>query len=106
VGEIGISRREFLYDLNYTDLLLIDYGYEKRRRDLWSSVRWQTFNMMSAQVGSDNMKKHGIYSPADLLRFPWDNEGSDDTGSAPISSKEVERMQQLMREENARLAKK
>jgi hypothetical protein len=106
VGEIGISRREFLYDLNYTDLLLIDYGYEKRRRDLWSSVRWQTFNMMIAQVGSDNMKKSGIYSPTDLLRFPWDNEGSDDTGSAPISSKEVERMQQLMREENARLAKK
>jgi hypothetical protein len=106
VGEIGISRREFLYDLNYTDLMLIDYGYEKRRRDLWSSVRWQTFNMMSAQVGSDNMKKSGIYSPTDLLRFPWDNEGSDDTGSAPISSKEVERMQQLMREENARRAKK
>ncbi len=106
MGEIGISRREFLYDLNYTDLLLIDYGYEKRRRDLWSSVRWQTYNMMAAQVGGDNMKKHGIYSPADLLPFPWDNEGSDDTGSTPVSSKEVERMQQLMREENARLAKK
>jgi hypothetical protein len=106
VGEIGISRLEFLYDLNYTDLLLIDYGYDKRKRDLWSSVRWQTYNMMSAQVGTDNMKKSGLYSPTDLLPFPWDNKGSDDTGSAPISSKEVERMQQLIREENARLAKK
>jgi hypothetical protein len=106
VGEIGISRREFLYDLNYTDLLLIEYGYEKRRRDLWSAVRWQTYYTMAAQVGRDNMKKSGLYSPTDLLLFPWDNEGSGDTGSAPISSKEVERMQQLMREENARLAKK
>lgn len=106
MGEIGVSRREYLYDLNYTDLLLISYGYEKRRRDLWSSVRWQTYNMMAAQVGTDNMKKSGIYSPTDLLPFPWDNEGSNDTVSAPVSSKEVERMQQLMREENARLAKK
>lgn len=106
MGEIGIQRHEFLYELSYTELLLIDYGYEKRRRDLWSAVRWQTYYTMSAQVGSDNMKKNGIYSPTDLMRFPWDSDGSEETDSAPISNKEVQRLQQLMREENERLKSK
>ena len=106
MGEIGIQRHEFLYELSYTELLLIDYGYEKRRRDLWSSVRWQTYYTMSAQVGSDNMKKSGIYSPTDLIQFPWDSDGIEETDSAPISNKEVQHLQQLIREENERLKSK
>lgn len=104
MGEIGIPRREFLYDLNFTDLLMIERGYERRHRHLWSSTRWQTYHLMSALAGSDALKKAGIHSLADLISFPWDNIQLDDDGE-PVnlpSEADVERLRQMMREENAK----
>lgn len=77
VGEIGTPRREYLYDLQYVDLLLIRRGYERRQRPLWSANRWQTYYLMAAQVGSDGMRKSGINSPTDLIKFPWERTATD-----------------------------
>ena len=74
MGEIGIQRLEYLYDLTFCDLLLIERGYARRHRNLWSATRWQAYNLMMAFVGNDAMKKSGIMSPKDLISFPWDFE--------------------------------
>ena len=89
MGEIGIDRKEYLYDLTNCDLLLIERGYDRRHRQLWSSTRWSTFYVMSAFQGSEQMAKNGIYSPSDLIKFPWEKE------KVVISKEDQE---QLMRE--------
>lgn len=77
MGEIGIPRKEFLYELSYAEIILIARGYDARSRNLWSSSRWQTYYIMSAFVGSDGMKKAGINSPKDLMEFPWEKDTPD-----------------------------
>ena len=89
MGEIGIDRKEYLYDLTNCDLLLIERGYDRRHRQIWSSTRWSTFYVMSAFQGSEQMAKNGIYSPSDLIKFPWEKE------KVAISKEDQE---QLMRE--------
>lgn len=74
VGEMGINRKEYLYELVFCDLLLISRGYERRNRYLWSAIRWQTHQLMTAYVGSDKLREAGIHSPKDLIKFPWDKE--------------------------------
>ena len=105
VGEIGLPRHEYLYDLRHIDLLLIRRGYERRQRHLWSATRWQTFDLMAAQVGSDGMKRAGIHGPADLIRFPWENADAAETTVGNMPSKaEIEELRRMMQEENDRNA--
>lgn len=64
-----------------------------------------TFNIMAVMPYVD-LKKACIRNPIDLIRFPWDNIDTDETGTANLpSDEEIKRMQQLMREENAKRAK-
>ena len=74
MGEIGYSRREFLYDLRWWEIRCIIRGYNRRHRDLWSSTRWQTYNIMASFVGGDKLSEKGINSPKDLIKFPWDTD--------------------------------
>lgn len=105
MGEIGIERREYLYDLTFSDLLLIERGYERRHRNLWSAHRWSTYYIMAAFCGSDNMKKSGINGPTDLMHLPWDNSDADYGGGGQPNADEVQRLRRLMEEENAKLQK-
>lgn len=98
VGEIGRSHQEFMYDLRLWQLRMIVKGYYRRNRDMWSAVRWQTYNLMSVSMA--DLKKAGIYKPTDLIQFPWDNT-DEETCDMP-SDAEVQRLRQLMMEENAR----
>ena len=88
-----------MYDMRLWQLRMVVKGYFKRNREMWSAIRWQTYNLMS--VSQADLKKAGIYKPTDLIKFPWENECTDDCGSGP-TKEEVERLQQIMREENAR----
>lgn len=74
VGEMGINRKEYLYELVFCDLLLIARGYERRNRHMWSATRWQTYHLMLAFVGSNKLAENGIHSAKDLLKFPWEKE--------------------------------
>ena len=70
---------------------------------MWSAIRWMTFNVMAVMPYVD-LKKACIRNPQDLIRFPWDNISDDETGEGTIvSDEEIQRMQQMMREENERL---
>lgn len=71
---MGISRHEFYYELRWWEVMSIMRGYNRRHRHPWSIARWQTYNLMLAQCGSDALQKAGISSASDLLPFPWDKE--------------------------------
>lgn len=97
MGEIGIPRREYLYELQYIDQIQIERGYDRRHRHIWGISRWQTYMLMSVSMA--DLKKAGIYKPTDLLKFPWDK-SDEEMGDLP-DAKEIARLQQMMREENA-----
>lgn len=78
---------------------MIQRGYERRCRHLWGTTRWQTFYLMSAQVGSDNLKKSGIYKPTDLIKFPWENDSN--TQASPLTDEERQELIDLMAAHNA-----
>ena len=99
MGEIGIDRKEYLYDLTWCDLLLIERGYWRRSRDLWSSARWSTFYIMSSFSGSKALAENGINSPKDLLQFPWEKE------KFIISEDDQRKLLKEMEEYNKGLAK-
>ena len=102
VGEIGIPRREYLYDLQYIDLLQIERGYARRNREMWGATRWQTYNLMCVSMA--DLKKAGIYKPTDLIRFPWEKDDDTSDGNLPDAA-EIARMQREMREYNEHHAK-
>ena len=56
---------------------MIQRGYERRHRQLWSATRWQTYNLMAAFAGSKALSEAGINSAKDLLPLPWDTDHSD-----------------------------
>lgn len=99
VGEIGYNRHEYLFELDYCDILLISRGYFRRTREMWSATRWQTFYLMSVSMA--DLKKAGIYRPSDLIKFPWEKDEPE--GNMP-SQADIEEMRRMMREENAKLS--
>ena len=98
MGEIGFPRREFLYELVWWEIKSIIRGYNRRHRDQWSAVRWQTYNLMCAFAGSKSLSENGIHGPKDLLPLPWD---TDD--AIPISQDEIDDLQREMRMYNENL---
>ena len=73
MGEIGIAPADFKR-LRWWEIRSIIRGYNRRHRDLWSSTRWQTYNIMASFVGGDKLSEKGINSPKDLIKFPWDTD--------------------------------
>ena len=90
MGEIGIPRKEYLYELRHVDIILIQRGYDRRHRHPWSVARWETFNLMSAFSGSKAMNEAGIHRPTDLLKFPWEEEKVDEMSQADIEGLQAE----------------
>lgn len=37
-------------------------------------TRWQTWHLMSAQVGGKGMREAHLYKMTDLILFPWERE--------------------------------
>lgn len=86
VGEIGIDPELFKYKLLWWEIRSIIRGYDRRRRDLWSSIRWQTFELM--RVSMADLTKAGIHNPTDLLPLPWDKK-------EPVATLSEEEMKEL-----------
>ena len=96
VGEIGRAQHEFLYELKAWQLQAVIRGYYRRSRDMWSAMRWQTYNLMCVSMA--DLKKAGIYKPTDLIKFPWDKDEAA-VGNLP-SKAEIEEMQREMQAMN------
>lgn len=69
VGEIGISRHEFLYEIQFWETLRIIDGYNRRNRlgiELARLTAYYTyFSMRDNKTGK---------RPKDLISLPWDDE--------------------------------
>lgn len=98
MGEIGISRREFLYDLRFWEVRRIIRGYRKRDRlkhQLMAECAYAAMFAMRDPKGK---------TPRDIFPSLFQDDDDDDaTDAAPIDDKEVARLRQMMREENERL---
>lgn len=99
MGEIGIQRKEFLYELQYIDLLLISRGYFCRYHPMYDAAR-----LIMHQVHyCMGVPKGGIVKlPKELVTFSWEKEKS-----LPVSDEDIEQMRREIRQENeARAAAK
>ena len=96
VGEIGIPRKEFLYDICFWEARRILRGYRNRYRDMWSALRWHAYRIMGAMPYVD-LPKSGIHRPTDLIKFPWDNETVQVTEADAPTEEDVEEMKELLR---------
>ena len=95
MGEIGISRHEFLHVINFWEAQRIKRGYRKRERTMCLMIRRQTFWMVKCSL-ADTAK---IRDEADLWKLPWDEE--DDDIEPPISDEDQQELQDLMASINA-----
>lgn len=68
MGEIGINRREYLYELDYVDILLIIRGYQRRQHSSWEQARLIAYNARFC-MGAKNPP-----TPLEWLPFPWEQE--------------------------------
>lgn len=105
VGEIGTGRSEYLYEMPFWEILMTVRGHGRRRRDLWSAVRWSTYHVILSWMGSESMHKNGIYRPADLLKLEWDEDVAMRCGDIP-SEEDARAMQAELDAINAALLEK
>ena len=97
MGEIGISRREFLYDINFWEAMHIQRGYRKRHILQYQLQRMQMWASLFC-MGNPEKK-----SPTDILHLYFDDFDKDDS---PISNDEVREMQEMMAAINKAKARK
>lgn len=97
MGEIGIQRREFLYDLRFWEVRRIVRGYRNRDR-----LKHQLMAECAFAAMFSNRDPKGK-TVRDIFPSLFQDDDPDATDSAPIDDKEVARLRQMMREENARL---
>ena len=93
MGEIGFPRREFLYELVWWEVRSIIRGYNARHHHGWEQARLVAYNAHYCMGCKDTPP-----TVTEWIKFPW--EQSAENGSAMPTDEEVERLRQLMREEN------
>lgn len=81
VGEIGISRREFWYELTWREVHAIIDGYNRRRRDGWEQARLVAYHVAYC-MGVPEGKTAPLLT--EWLPYYWDgtataNDGDDDS---------------------------
>ena len=99
MGEIGIPRREFLYELTFWEARRIMRGYNRRVCQQWSMTRWQTYLMMSSFCGGKSMREAGIFSVKDLIELPTDK----NVTTPNISQEDIDELQAEMDAINAEM---
>ena len=93
VGEIGIPRREYLYDLMYWEIILITRGYFRRYHPGWEQARLVAYNARYC-MGS----KQTPPTLQEWLPLPWEREPGDITPDDDT----VEMLRREIRKENSR----
>ena len=94
MGEIGISRREFLYDIKFWEVRRIIRGYRKRGRIYMQLLAENAFASTFAFTGN---KDH--ITPRDMFPNLFDDE--DDDIEPPITQEEAAQLQADMEAINA-----
>lgn len=94
VGEIGISRREFLYDIKFWEARRIIRGYRKRNRLEQQLMRLTAYTSCFAM--RENKER---LTPERWMPLPWEKDA--DTDNEPISEEEMSHLIELMNSINS-----
>ena len=96
MGEIGIDRNIFLYDLQYWEIILITSGYYRRYHPSWEQAR-----MIAHQVhyAMGCPKGQTPKTPEEWLPFPWDPKES--AADDDYDDDEIKRQRELLQQYNA-----
>ena len=98
VGEIGIPRREFLYEIRGWEARRILKGYQRRNILMYQLQRMQVWASMFC-MGNPEKK-----TPSDILHLYFDD--FDKESDQPISDDEIRQMQEEMTAINRANARK
>ena len=99
MGEIGIPRREFLYDIKYWEARRIARGYSRRNRLEHQLLRITAF-MTCFSMRENKMR----LTPERWLPLPWEKDDEDDEEEdVPITEEEKQELLDLIQAENDRL---
>lgn len=95
MGEIGRDRREFLYEMQQWEILLITRGYFRRYHPSWEQAR-----LIAHQVHyCMGLPKGQIAkTPTEFIPFPWEKE---EDNMPKITDEEVAELQAEMAAINA-----
>ena len=91
MGEIGRDRREYLYEMSYCDILLIQRGYRRRNILQYQLQRLQAYGAFHCMSGS---KKE----PQEWLPLYVDRYKMVNNDAPPISEKEMAEMLEDMKQ--------
>ena len=91
MGEIGRDRREYLYEMSYCDILLIQRGYRRRNILQYQLQRLQAYGAFHCMVGSKKTPEQWL--PLYVDRYKMVN-----NDAPPISEKEMAEMLEDMRQ--------
>ena len=91
MGEIGRDRREYLYEMSYCDILLIQRGYRRRNILQYQLQRLQAYGAFHCMGGSKKTPEQWL--PLYVDRYKMVN-----NDAPPISEKEVAEMLEDMRQ--------
>jgi len=94
VGEIGIPRREFLYEMTHVEILLTVRGYFARQHSSWEQARLIAYCAKFC-MGS----KTTLPTLREWLPFRWEQRKTYSNGTT-MSDEEVQRLRDLIRKEN------
>lgn len=95
MGEIGISRHEFYYDLRWWEVKAIIRGYNARHHHGWEQARLVAYNARFC-MGS----KDPIPVISDWLKFSWETKKAE-----PVPKEIQDQLQAEMAAMNEQLAK-
>lgn len=85
VGEIGIARREYLYELSYCEILMITRGYFRRYHPGWEQARLVAHQVHYCMgVSKGDVAK----TPQELIPFNWEQKPV-----VQVSQDEIEELQ-------------
>ena len=97
VGEIGISRHEFLYDIQFWEVRRIIRGYRRRdtlKHQLMAECAYAAIYAMRDPRGK---------SVKDLFPAIFEDTNDEEDEPEPLSQSDIDELQQLMRDESARI---
>ena len=98
VGEVGISRREFWYELTWREVRAIIDGYNRRRRDGWEQARLVAYHVAYC-MGVPEGKTAPLIT--DWLPFYWEKPTGTQKPTSTIPKKVVDELQAFMDDYNA-----
>lgn len=102
VGEIGIPRKEFLYEVDFWEVRRIIRGFRRRNILQYQLLRLCAYSSFFSMRANKSGKGPEEWLPLDFDRTLDEESGE---GEDPITEEEAERLRQMIRDINEKRGK-